>query len=108
MKIDFKELVKMVEEVSSKDYQKSDRIKTHASRRMSTKGKTNKIRIFEVFQWEQKRTRDKKIELSPVFSEALELYRNNDLKTCRKVLKKYEKELPDDPVLQLYRNRCED
>lgn len=43
MKIDFKELVRMVEEVSSKDYQKSDRIKTHASRRMSTKGKANKI-----------------------------------------------------------------
>ena len=43
MKIDFKELVKMVEEVSGKDYQKSDRIKTHASRRMSTKGKTNKV-----------------------------------------------------------------
>ena len=75
---------------------------------IEVKGKKNKVRIFEVFQWEQKRTRDKKIELSPVFSEALELYRNNDLKTCRKVLKKYEKELPDDPVLQLYRNRCED
>ena len=43
MKIDFKELVKMVEEVGGKDYQKSDRIKTHASRRMSTKGKTNKV-----------------------------------------------------------------
>lgn len=75
---------------------------------IEVKGKKNKVRIFEVFQWEQKRTRDKKIELSPVFSEALELYRNNDLKTCRKVLKKYEKELPDDPVLQLYRNRCKD
>ncbi|MEC8365078.1 MAG: hypothetical protein VXZ51_03855, partial [Actinomycetota bacterium] len=43
MSLSFKELVKMVEEVSSKDYQKSDRIKTHASRRMSTKGKTNKV-----------------------------------------------------------------
>ena len=75
---------------------------------IEVKGKKNKVRIFEVFQWEQKRTRDKKIELSPVFSEALELYRNNDLKTCRKVLKKYEKELPDDPVLQLYQNRCKD
>jgi hypothetical protein len=41
MKIDFKELVKLVEEVST-NYQKSDRIKKHASKRMSTKGKTNK------------------------------------------------------------------
>ena len=75
---------------------------------IEVKGKKNKVRIFEVFQWEQKRTRDKKIELSSVFSEALELYRNNDLKTCRKILKKYEKELSDDPILQLYLNRCKD
>ena len=75
---------------------------------IEVKGKKNKVRIFEVFQWEQKRTRDKKIELSSVFSEALELYRNNDLKTCRKILKKYEKELSDDPILQLYQNRCKD
>ena len=73
---------------------------------IEVKGKKNKVRIFEVFQWEQKRTRDKKIELSSVFIEALELYRNNDLKTCLKVLKKYEKELPNDPILQLYQNRC--
>ena len=75
---------------------------------IEVKGKKNKVRIFEVFQWEQKRTRDKKIELSSVFSEALELYRNNDFKTCRKILKKYEKELSDDPILQLYLNRCKD
>ena len=75
---------------------------------IEVKGKKNKVRIFEVFQWEQKTTRDKKIELSPVFSEALELYRNNDLKTCRKILKEYEKELSDDPILQLYQNRCKD
>ena len=73
---------------------------------IEVKGKKNKVRIFEVFQWEQKRTRDKKIELSSVFIEALELYRNNNLKTCFKVLKKYEKELPNDPILQLYQNRC--
>ena len=73
---------------------------------IEVKGKKNKVRIFEVFQWEQKRTRDKKIELSSVFIEALELYRNNNLKTCLKVLKKYEKELPNDPILQLYQNRC--
>ena len=63
---------------------------------------------MKYFNGKKKRTRDKKIELSPVFSEALELYRNNDLKTCRKILKKYEKELSDDPILQLYLNRCKD
>ena len=41
MKIDFEELLKLVEQVST-NYQKSDRIKNHASKRLSTKGKENK------------------------------------------------------------------
>lgn len=41
MEIDFKELMRLIEEVST-DYQKSDRIKKHTSRRMSTKGKVSK------------------------------------------------------------------
>ena len=73
---------------------------------IEVKGKKNKVKIFEVFQWEPKKIRDKKIELSSVFREALELYRINDLKTCLKLLKKYEKELTDDPILQLYKKRC--
>ena len=74
---------------------------------IEVKGKTNRVRIFEVFQWEPKKTRDKKIELSSVFKEALDLYRKNDLKDCLKLLKKYEKKLSDDPILQLYFKRCE-
>ena len=74
---------------------------------IEVKGKTNRVRIFEVFQWEPKKTRDKKIELSSVFKEALDLYRKNDLKGCLKLLKNYEKKLPDDPILQLYLKRCE-
>lgn len=74
---------------------------------IEVKGKTNKVRIFEVFQWEPKKTRDKKIELSSVFKEALSLYRKNDLKRCLKLLKKYKKKLNDDPILQLYIKRCE-
>ena len=42
MSLKFKELLKLVEEIST-DYQKSDRIKKHASKRMSTKGKVNKV-----------------------------------------------------------------
>ena len=41
MKIDFKELLKLIEQVST-DYQKSGRIKNHTSKRLSTKGKENK------------------------------------------------------------------
>ena len=74
---------------------------------IEVKGKTNRVRIFEVFQWEPKKTRDKKIELSSVFKQALDLYRKNDLKGCLKLLKKYEKQLSDDPILQLYLKRCE-
>ena len=74
---------------------------------IEVKGKTNRVRIFEVFQWEPKKTRDKKIELSSVFKEALKLYRKNNLTRCLKLLKKYEKKLTDDPILQLYIKRCE-
>ena len=74
---------------------------------IEVKGKTNRVRIFEVFQWEPKKTRDKKIELSSVFKEALNLYRKNNLTRCLKLLKKYEKKLTDDPILQLYIKRCE-
>ena len=74
---------------------------------IEVKGKANKVRRFEVFQWEPKKTRDKKIELSSVFKEALNLYRKNNLTRCLKLLKKYEKKLTDDPILQLYIKRCE-
>ena len=70
------------------------------------KGKTNKVRIFEVFHWESKKIRDKKIALTPIFNKALDHYRKNDLKNCRKQLKKYEKLLPNDPILGLYLDRC--
>ena len=73
---------------------------------IEVKGKTNKVRIFEVFQWESKKIRDKKIELMPIFDKALEQYRKNNLKNCHKQLKKYEELLPDDPILDLYLNRC--
>ena len=73
---------------------------------IEVKGKTNRVRIFEVFQWESKKIRDKKIALTPIFNKALDQYRKNDLKNCRKQLKKYEKLLPDDPILGLYLDRC--
>ena len=73
---------------------------------IEVKGKTNKVRIFEVFQWESKKIRDKKIELMPIFDKALEQYRKNNLKNCHKQLKKYEDFLPDDPILDLYLDRC--
>ena len=69
------------------------------------KGKTNKVRIFEVFQWESKKIRDKKLALTPIFNKALDLYRKNDLINCRKQLKKYEKLFPNDPILGLYLDR---
>ena len=73
---------------------------------IDVKGKTNKVRIFEVFQWESKKIRDKKLVLTPIFNKALEQYRKNDLINCRKQLKKYEKLLPNDPILGLYLDRC--
>ena len=73
---------------------------------IEVKGKINKVRIFEVFHWEQKKYRDKKIELSPIFKKALVFYRKNDLKNCYKQLKEYEKTLKDDPILNLYFDRC--
>tara|TARA_B100001057_G_scaffold373316_1_gene377743 strand:- start:2292 stop:2468 length:177 start_codon:yes stop_codon:yes gene_type:complete len=53
-----------------------------------------------------KKIRDKKIALTPIFNKALDEYRKNDLKNCPKQLKKYEKLLPDDPILGLYLDRC--
>ena len=85
-------------------------LSTSISRReideIEIKGKTNKVRIFEVFQWESKKIRDKKLALTPIFNKALDLYRKNDLINCRKQLKKYEKLLPNDPILGLYLDRC--
>ena len=72
---------------------------------IDVKGKTNKVRIFEVFHWEQKKIRDKKIELSPTFKKALGFYRENDLKSCYKELKIYEKILVNDPILNIHLER---
>ena len=73
---------------------------------IEVKGKINKVRIFEVFHWEQKKYRDKKLSLDPIFKKALYFYRKNDLKNCHKQLKEYEKTLKDDPILNLYLDRC--
>ena len=70
------------------------------------KGKTNKTRIFEVFHWETKKIRDKKVELNPIFNKALEYYRENDFKNCQKQLKEYKSILQVDPILNLYLDRC--
>ena len=70
------------------------------------KGKTNKVRIFEVFHWEHKKYRDKKLEFSPIFDKAIDFYRKKDLKNCYKQLKIYEKTIKNDPILNLYIERC--
>ena len=70
------------------------------------KGKTNKVRIFEVFHWEHKKYRDKKIEHSPIFEKAIDFYRKKDLENCYKQLKIYKKTIKNDPILNLYIKRC--
>ena len=47
---------------------------------IEVKGKINKVRIFEVFQWEQKKYRDKKLEVSAIFKKALDFYRKRPKK----------------------------
>jgi len=70
------------------------------------KGKTNKTRIFEVFHWETKKIRDKKVALASVFNKALNFFRENDFKNCKIQLREYEKQLEGDPILNLYLERC--
>ena len=73
---------------------------------IEVKGKTNKTRIFEVFHWETKKIRDKKVALASVFNKALNLFRENDIKNCKIQLREYEKQLEGDPILNLYLERC--
>ena len=73
---------------------------------IEVKGKTNKTRIFEVFHWETKKIRDKKVALASVFNKALNFFRENDFKNCKIQLRKYEKQLEGDPILNLYLERC--
>ena len=73
---------------------------------IEVKGKTNKTRIFEVFHWETKKIRDKKVALASVFNKALNFFRENDIKNCKIQLREYEKQLEGDPILNLYLERC--
>ena len=73
---------------------------------IEVKGKTNKTRIFEVFHWETKKIRDKKVALASVFNKALNFFRENDFKNCKIQLREYEKQLEGDPILNLYLMRC--
>ena len=73
---------------------------------IEVKGKTNKTRIFEVFHWETKKVRDKKVALASVFNKALNIFRENDFKNCKIQLREYEKQLEGDPILNLYLERC--
>ena len=73
---------------------------------IEVKGKTNKTRIFEVFHWETKKVRDKKVALASVFNKALNTFRENDFKNCKIQLREYEKQLEGDPILNLYLERC--
>ena len=95
--------------VATPDKEIANLVQSYGGKSVITLGdhQTGTDRIFEVFQWEQKKIRDKKIELSPVFKEAFDLYRKNDLVNCLKLLKKYQKKLPNDPILRLYLERCD-
>ena len=73
---------------------------------IEVKGKTNKTRIFEVFHWETKKIRDKKVALASVFNKALNFFRENDFKNCKIQLREYEKQFEGDPILNLYLERC--
>ena len=73
---------------------------------IEVKGKTNKTRIFEVFHWETKKVRDKKVALASVFNKALNTFRENDFKNCKIQLREYEKQLENDPIVNLYLERC--
>ena len=73
---------------------------------IEVKGKTNKTRIFEVFHWETKKIRDKKVALASVFNKALNFFRENDFENCKIQLREYEKQLEGDPILNLYLERC--
>ena len=73
---------------------------------IEVKGKTNKTRIFEVFHWETKKIRDKKVALASVFNKALNFFRENDFKNCKIQLREYEKQLENDPIVNLYLERC--
>ena len=71
------------------------------------RGKSNAVNVYEVFDFEDEQTREKKAETKNLLESALDLYRNNSNKEAKKIMKQALKKVPSDPVLLKYCNQWE-
>jgi adenylate cyclase len=69
------------------------------------RGKEEPIRIYESYDWDQRDRRFRKRELAPLFSRALSHYREGRFDEAVKEFKRYQVELPDDYVVDIYVTR---
>jgi class 3 adenylate cyclase len=71
------------------------------------KGKSNSIKIFEVFDADPTEVIEKKERMKPVFEQAIESYRNRRFQEAINSFRECQKILPQDSVLSILIKRCE-
>lgn len=73
---------------------------------VQVKGKKKAIYIFEVLDGDDEESKMLKIETKPIFSEALQFYKDKNFQSALKLFKKINKLNPDDFAATQYIKRC--
>lgn len=74
---------------------------------VQVKGKKQPITIYEIFNSDPESTKESKIMTLDDYRKAIKLYKSKSFKRALRLFTRVAEELPDDPIIDIYQQRCQ-